>query len=207
MFEKRIEKTKFLQDPFKVATDVLLGSYLCSRIGGEFTAGKITELEVYIGAEDKASHAYPNKKTPRNAVMFEEGGVSYVFFVYGMYNQFNVVVSPEGTANAILIRGLEPVRGLEVMKKRRKCDKLDNLSSGPGKLCQALGITREHNAVDLGGDLLWLSPRTVRPDWEATRRIGIDYAEEYRDKPWRFVIQGNKFVSKPPKKFLSERRR
>ncbi len=141
MFEERIKKSEFLRDPFEVATEVLLGAYLCSNIGAEFTAGKITELEVYIGAEDKACHAYLNRKTPRNAVMFEQGGVSYVFFVYGMYNQFNVVVSPTGTANAILIRGLEPVAGLEIMKRRRRCDKIPNLTTGPGKLCQALGIT------------------------------------------------------------------
>jgi DNA-3-methyladenine glycosylase len=196
MFEERIKKSEFLRDPFEVATEVLLGAYLCSNIGAEFTAGKITELEVYIGAEDKACHAYLNRKTPRNAVMFEQGGVSYVFFVYGMYNQFNVVVSPTGTANAILIRGLEPVAGLEIMKRRRRCDKISNLTTGPGKLCQALGITREHNAVDLGGNLLWLSPRTESPEAAATPRIGIDYAEEYKDKPWRFLIKGNKFVSR-----------
>lgn len=79
MFEERIKKSEFLRDPFEVATEVLLGAYLCSNIGAEFTAGKITELEVYIGAEDKACHAYLNRKTPRNAVMFEQGGVSYVF--------------------------------------------------------------------------------------------------------------------------------
>lgn len=199
-FNKKIAAAEYLRDPFEAATEVLLGAYLCSKIGGQFVAGKITELEVYIGAEDKACHAYLNRKTARNAVMFEQGGVAYVFFVYGMYNQFNVVVGKEGEANAILIRGLEPVAGLEVMAERRKTDKLANLTTGPGKLCQALGITRDHNAVDLSGDLLWLSPREEAPEWEATPRIGIDYAEEYRDKPWRFVIKGSKFVSKMPKK-------
>ena len=90
MFESKIKKEDFLHNPFDVAKDVLLGSYLCSNIGGKFTAGRITELEVYIGAEDKACHAYLNKKTPRNEAMFKQGGCAYVFFVYGMYNQFNV---------------------------------------------------------------------------------------------------------------------
>ena len=200
MFENRIDKNAFLQDPFEAATEVLLGSYLCSRIGGCLTAGRITELEVYIGAEDKAGHAYLNRKTSRNAAMFETGGCAYVFFVYGMYNQFNVVLNEAGTANAALIRGLEPIAGIETMQERRGTDRLDNLTTGPGKLCQALGITREQNGIDLGGDLLWLSPRDKNFEWLATPRIGIDYAEEYAEKPWRFVIKGSRFVSKIPKK-------
>jgi len=199
-FSKKIDRDAYLGDPFDVAANVLLGAYLCSYINGQFTAGRITELEVYIGAEDKACHAYLNRKTARNAVMFERGGLAYVFFVYGMYHQFNVVIGEKGEANAVLIRGLEPVAGLDVMAARRGTDKVGNLTTGPGKLCQALGITRLHNAVDLAGDLLWLSPRDMPVEWETTPRIGIDYAEEYRDKPWRYVIKGNKFVSKIPKR-------
>lgn len=196
MFDSRLNSEEYLKDPFEIAKDVLLGAYLCSNIGGRFTAGKITELEVYIGAEDKACHAYPNKKTPRNAVMFEQGGVAYVFFVYGMYNQFNVVTNEEGTANALLIRALEPVAGLEVMQERRKCTKIENLTTGPGKLCQALGITREQNGIDLKGDVLWISPKTEAFEFESAPRVGIDYAEEYKDKPWRFYIKNNRFISK-----------
>lgn len=208
MFEEKLDKQVYFRDPFEVATRFLLGAYLCSNIGGRFTAGKIIELEVYIGAEDKACHAYPNRKTKRNAVMFEEGGQSYVFFVYGMYNQFNVVVSEKGTANAVLIRGLEPVCGIEVMKERRGCEKIENLTTGPGKLCQALGITREHNAVDLSGNLLWISPGSeANAAWTATKRIGIDYAEEYKDKLWRFVLKNNKFVSRMPSVKKEKRRR
>ena len=142
MFEQRIGKKEFLRDPFEAATEVLLGSYLCSTIGGKLTAGRITELEVYIGAEDKACHAYLNRKTPRNAAMFETGGCAYVFFVYGMYNQFNVVLNEAGTANAALIRGLEPVAGIETMQDRRGTDRLDNLTTGPGKLCQGLAVSK-----------------------------------------------------------------
>lgn len=199
-FSKKITAEQYLGNPFEVASDVLLGAYLCSNIGGHFTAGRITELEVYIGAEDKACHAYLNRLTPRNAVMFERGGLAYVFFVYGMYHQFNVVIGRKGEANAILIRGLEPVAGLEFMEERRKTTLIRNLTTGPGKLCQALGITREHNAMDLSGDLLWLSPCDESVVWETTPRIGIDYAEEYKDKPWRYVIQGSPFVSKLPKR-------
>lgn len=197
MFDERIKAEDYLRDPFVVAADVLLGAYLCRRLpSGEVLSGKITELEVYVGAEDKACHAYLNRKTKRNAVMFEKGGVAYVFFVYGMYNQFNVVVSGEGEANAILIRSLEPVAGIETMKRLRKCDRLENLTTGPGKLCQALVIDRSLNGVDLSGDEVWLSPRDASCAYVAVPRVGIDYAEEYKDKPWRYYVKDSKFVSK-----------
>ena len=197
MYNKRLNKADFLQNPFDVATNVLLGAYLCSNIDGKFCVGKITELEVYIGAEDKACHAYQNRKTKRNAPMFEAGGCAYVFFVYGMYNQFNIVVSPQGVADAILIRSLEPVEGIEFMKERRKCEKIANLTTGPGKLCQALGINRENNYEDLcSSDKLWLCQRDKCYEYEALKRVGIEYAEEYKDVLWRFVIKNNKFISK-----------
>lgn len=197
-FKTRIPLSAYLRDPFEFAQEELLGAYLCSNVGGVFTAGKITELEVYIGSCDRACHAYPNKLTPRTATMFRAGGCAYVFFVYGMYNQFNVVVSSEGTANAILIRSLEPVAGIETMQARRKVSELRNLTTGPGKLCQALGITRkEHDGVDLCGNLLWLSPAEHPYPSKALKRVGIDYAGADKDNLWRFVIKDNPFVSKP----------
>lgn len=197
-FKTRIPLSEYLRDPFEFAQEELLGAYLCSNVGGVFTAGKITELEVYIGSCDRACHAYPNKLTPRTATMFRAGGCAYVFFVYGMYNQFNVVVSPEGTANAILIRSLEPVAGIETMQARRKVSELRNLTTGPGKLCQALGITRkEHDRADLCGNLLWLSPAEHPYPSKALKRVGIDYAGADKDNLWRFVIKDNPFVSKP----------
>lgn len=197
-FKTRIPLSTYLRDPFEFAQEELLGAYLCSNVGGVFTAGKITELEVYIGSCDRACHAYPNKLTPRTATMFRAGGCAYVFFVYGMYNQFNVVVSPEGTANAILIRSLEPVAGIETMQARRKVSELRNLTTGPGKLCQALGITRkEHDRADLCGNLLWLSPAEHPYPSKALKRVGIDYAGADKDNLWRFVIKDNPFVSKP----------
>ena len=99
-------------------------------------------------------------------------------------------------ADAILIRSLEPVAGLDIMQKRRNNTKISNLTTGPGKLCQALGITREQNAIDLTENLLWISPRTETPKITSSKRIGIDYAEEYKDMPWRFLIADNKFISK-----------
>lgn len=198
-FSERISPQIYQQDAFELAQNHLLGAYLCSDAGGVFTAGMITELEVYIGANDKACHAYPNKCTPRTATMFRAGGCAYVFFVYGMYNQFNVVAGPEGTANAILIRSLKPVAGIETMIQRRRGTKLSNLTTGPGKLCQALGITRqEHDGIDLGGRTIWISPRDDNSSCQITAapRIGIDYAEECKDFPWRFYLSDNPFISR-----------
>ena len=196
-FKQRIPRKAYLQDPFKVATDVLLGAYLCSFVGGQFTAGRITELEVYIGAEDKACHAFLNKKTERNAIMFEDGGHAYVYFIYGMYNMFNVVVSKKGMADAILIRSLEPVAGIDVMKERRKTDKFSALTTGPGKLTKALGITRDLNKEDLTtSKMLWISPKDADINYVATRRVGIDYAEEYKDVLWRYLDKDSKYISK-----------
>lgn len=198
-FSLRLQPKDYSGNIFDVACRKLLGSCLCSNIDGEFTAGRITELEVYSGPEDKACHAYQNKCTNRTKTMFCKGGTAYVFFIYGMYNQFNVVTGEEGFPQAVLIRALEPVAGIETMRKRRKKEKLKDLTTGPGKLCQALGITREQDGLDLCGDLLWISPAEKEPNKEeicASVRIGIDYAEEYKDKLWRYTIKGNPFVSK-----------
>lgn len=196
-FCQRFNQQTFLSDPFEIACRHLLGAYLCSCVGGKFTAGKITELEVYLGGCDKACHAYPNKRTKRTETMFKCGGCAYVFFVYGLHSQFNVVVSAEGIANAILIRALEPVAGIDVMQERRKTTDIFNLTTGPGKLCQALGITaKEHDGIQLDGSLLWLSPSKKVETYTATPRIGIDYAQEYKEKPWRFYISDNKYISR-----------
>lgn len=196
-FSQRILQDLYLGNAFEFTADCLIGAYLCSQVDGEFTAGMITEAEVYIGHSDKACHAYPDKLTPRTATMFRPGGCAYVFFIYGMYNQFNVVIGPEGVANAVLIRSLEPISGIEIMQRRRAKTALTDLTTGPGKLCQALGMNRkEHDGVDLSGDLVWLSPGVKTYPTETSKRVGIDYAEECRDYLWRYTLAGNKFISK-----------
>ena len=128
----------------------LLGYRLCSDIEGCFTSGVIVETEAYRAPEDKASHAYGNRRTNRTEVIFGKGGMSYVYLCYGIHHLFNVVTGPIGTAHAILIRALEPADGLSIMRIRRGPSKQDNqLTNGPGKLCQALAITRDHNGLDL----------------------------------------------------------
>src|SRR4051812_11266923 len=132
--------------------------------------------------------------------MYREGGTVYVFFVYGMHHQFNVVTGPEDTPTAVLVRGVEPEEGIEMMWQRRAVSKERELTSGPGKLCKALGIDRSFDGEDLTeSPRVWLEDAgaRLRPEEIATGpRIGIDYAEEYALKPWRFWIKGNVFVSK-----------
>ncbi len=175
-----------------VARD-LLGKVLVRVLSSEqILAGIIVETEAYRGQDDPASHAY-GRKTPRNAIMYGKPGYSYVYFIYGMYHCLNVVTEPEGVPAAVLIRAVEPIFGIELMKKYRNTNKISNLTNGPGKLCQAFNITRELNGIDLTqrGTLYivdYMRPRRII----ASRRIGIKVG---LDKFWRFFIEDNPFVS------------
>ena len=167
---------------------------------GTRVSGLIVETEAYRGPQDRASHAYGGRRTNRTETMYGIGGTAYVYFVYGMYYQFNVVTNVTDVPHAVLIRALKPVEGIDVMLERRHGHSGHNLTSGPGKLCIALGIDRTLDAGDLLGDRVWLeegrklSPRTIATG----PRIGIDYAEAWIEKPWRFWIKGNPFVSRKP---------
>ncbi len=199
-FFRHIGSDIYQEDPFYLVQNVILGAYLCTMIDGQLTAIKITEAEVYIGGEDKAAHTYQFRKTNRTAIQFKEGGYAYTFLVYGMHHQFCITTSPAGQPDTILIRSGEPIIGIDCMQKRRKTSPLKNLTNGPGKLCQALGITKQHNGEPLTGDTIWLSPKQeeiVANDIIQTPRIGIDYAGEYRDKPWRFILKDSPYLSHP----------
>jgi len=177
----------------------LIGCKLCSNINGVLTAGIIVETEAYNGRTDKACHAFPDKKTPRTQVMYEMGGIAYVYFVYGMHYLFNVVTNKKELADAVLIRAIEPTDGLEEMYTRRKMNKNGNLlTGGPARLAQALGIDKQLNGENLMGNKVWIEPRSLDFDeeLEETKRIGVDYAGEDANLPWRFSIIGNTFVSK-----------
>jgi DNA-3-methyladenine glycosylase len=165
---------------------------------GKRVSGKIVEVEAYRGPEDRASHAYGGRRTKRTETMYGEGGVAYVYFVYGMYNQFNVVTNVRDTPHAILVRALEPIEGIETMRARRHSHADRNLTSGPGKLCLAMGIDRQLDGADLLGDRVWIEEYERVPVSKIARgpRIGIDYAEEWIEKPWRFWIKGNEYVSR-----------
>ncbi|MDQ6651550.1 MAG: DNA-3-methyladenine glycosylase, partial [Acidobacteriota bacterium] len=148
--------------------------------------------------KDRASHAYGGRRTNRTETMYQMGGTAYVYFVYGMYYQFNVVTNVEDIPHAILIRALEPVEGIEMIKQRRRVQPDHNLTNGPGKLCIALGIDRKLDRTDLLGDRVWLEDagKIPRSRIVSGPRIGIDYAADWVDKPWRFWFKDNPYVSR-----------
>lgn len=187
-------------DVLGVARD-LLGKRLvvADAETGARLSGVIVETEAYAGPEDKASHAYNNRRTRRTETMFAEGGRAYVYLIYGMYHQLNVVTNRAGIPHAVLLRALEPVEGVEVMRENRRVARDTDLTSGPGKLCRALRVDLSFDGEDLTGRRIWIEDAglTVRPrDIEAGARVGIDYAEEYAAKPWRFWLRGNAYVSR-----------
>ena len=185
-------------DVLEVARDLLGKKLVVPGRNGARVSGIIVETEAYRGPEDRASHAYGGRRTKRTETMYQRGGLAYVYFVYGMYHQFNVVTNIEEIPHAILIRALEPVEGLEIMRTRRHSHADRNLTNGPGKLCLAMGIDRQLDRADLLGNKVWLEELENVPPSRIAKgpRIGIDYAEEWIEKPWRFWVKGNEYVSR-----------
>jgi len=199
MTPRKLPREFYLRpDVLTVSRDLLGKLLVVPGPNGERVSGKIVEVEAYRGPEDRASHAYGGRRTKRTETMYGAGGIAYVYFVYGMYYQFNVVNGAKDVPHAILVRALEPVEGIEIMRTRRHGHLDRNLTNGPGKLCIAMGIDRQLNAADLLGDKVWLEEfETVSPRRIARGpRIGIDYAQEWIDKPWRFWIGDNTYVSR-----------
>ncbi len=187
------------RDTLLIARQLLGKRLVVPASDGLRVSGVIVETEAYRGPEDKASHAYGNRRTRRTEMMFGVGGTAYVYFIYGMYYQFNVVTNIESIPHAVLIRAIEPVEGIEWMRKRRPVKDDRNLTNGPGKLCQALSIDLNYNGADLTGDRIWIEEGrgNIRGDRIASGvRVGIDYAEEYVAKPWRFWLKDNPYVSR-----------
>ena len=196
---------KFPQSIY-LSTDILelskslLGKTLCTNISNQFTAGKIVEVEAYLGTKDKASHSYQNKRTSRTELMFQDGGIAYIYLCYGIHYLFNIVVAPKNNPCAILVRAIEPIKGINTMLKRRNFSLLTKgLTNGPGKLTKALGIHAKHNSVSLFGNKIWVEDNG-RPmqekDISSSPRIGVDYAGGDAKRPYRFYINNNKWVSK-----------
>ena len=194
----RIEREFYMRDAVTVGKDILGKIIVKKTADGRIMSGRITEVEAYMGTTDKASHSYGGRRTKRTEVMYKEGGYSYVFLIYGMYECFNVIAGREGDPQAVLIRGVEPLENKNLMWEKRKVKKERDISNGPGKLTKALGITREDNGVDLvASENLWLEDDGYKvKDIIETTRIGIDYAEEDALKLWRFYIKDSIFVSK-----------
>lgn len=192
---KKIPLSYYQQDDVVSLSRSLIGKYLLTCLEPEYvvTGGMIIETEAYRGAEDKACHAFNNRRTKRTETMFSEGGIAYVYLCYGMHHLFNIVTNKKEIPHAILVRAIQPEVGIDLMLRRRKKDKLiPTLSSGPGSLCQALGINRVLDGISLNGSRIWLEDRGIvipQERIQVSPRIGIDYAEEDALKPWRFFLK------------------
>jgi DNA-3-methyladenine glycosylase len=197
MRRRKLARSFYARPALEVAPD-LIGALLRRRIRGRTVSGRIVEVEAYLAGRDPASHAYRGR-TARNAAMFGPPGRAYVYFTYGNHFCVNVVTGKEGEAEAVLIRALEPVEGIGTMRRRRGRNDLRALTSGPGRLTQALGIGRAQNGADFTGGELWIEahakPSEVRIG--RSRRIGIRRAVRL---PYRFFEIGSPFVSGPRQK-------
>ncbi len=187
----------YARSALEVAPD-LIGKLLVHVTPEGITSGYITETEAYMGPHDKAAHSYGGRKTKRTQAMFGPPGHAYIYLIYGMYHCFNVVTSAVGSPHGVLIRGLEPKDGISIMQVRRKLNRrlnsstpfqIKHLANGPGKLCQAMGITLKQYGCNLRKDTLFITPGQKVPPKEISSkaRINISYAQEWAKLPWRFV--------------------
>jgi len=205
-YKKILNPEFYLQGHVVNIAQSLLGKTLHTFIDQKHTAGMIVETEAYRGINDAACHANNGKCTTRNKIMYGAGGFAYVYICYGIHSLFNVVTNQKGHADAVLIRAVEPTIGIEIMQKRRgEKIKLQQLTSGPGKLTRALGINKVHNSVSLLGHEIWIEEAETIPYHQIVSdvRIGVDYAGNDALKPWRFFIKNNINVSKAVQKNTS----
>jgi DNA-3-methyladenine glycosylase len=194
--------TDFYRQPDVVQVSrELLGKVLCTQIGdAPPTSGIIVETEAYCGRDDKACHANDGLRTKRTEVMYQAGGVAYVYLCYGIHHLFNVVTNARDRADAVLVRAIKPADGIEAMLARRGFDTLSpKLTAGPGRLTQALGIKRAMSGAELSGPDIWIEDRqhpVANTEISCGPRIGVDYAGEHAKRPWRFFLKENRWVSK-----------
>ncbi len=187
---------EFYARPVLSVAKACIGKLLVHRTKQGLTVGRIVETEAYRGPEDRAAHSFGGRRTARTEVMFGPPGYAYVFFVYGMHYQFNIVTTREGAPHAVLVRAVEPMLGVEWMAKRRNLPATSrDLTNGPGKLCQAFAIDKRAYGLDLCASELFLADRP-RTRSAASTRIGIDYAGDWAQKPWRFFDPKSRYVSR-----------
>lgn len=191
------EKPFYDLDTLDLAKE-LLGCLLVKETEEGIASGYIIETEAYIGPDDKAAHSYQNRRTKRTEIMFGEPGLVYTYVMH-THCLVNVVSGEKDKPEAVLIRALQPLSGIELMKKRRNSDVLKNLTSGPGKLTKALGITMSDYGHSFLDPPLLICEGNKPESISTGKRIGIDNSGEARDYPWRFWITGNPFVSRHPK--------
>lgn len=194
----QIAKSFYLKSDVNWIARHLIGKVLVTNFNGQLTSGIIIETEAYCGFKDKACHAYPEKKTPRTQIFYEAGGLSYVYLCYGIHYLFNIITGPKDWPQAVLIRAVIPLDGITIQKSRRRGDQTSfkDIASGPGKLSQALGISKAHNGLSLcSRSGIWLEDFGYEFNLEATPRIGIDYAGEDAKLPWRYVARAESITS------------
>ncbi len=201
----KLSSTYYRQDDVVFIAQDLIGKTIVSFIEGKRTSGLITETEAYRGKGDKACHAHLGRFTERTKVMYEPGGVAYVYLCYGIHHLFNIITGKSGQADAVLIRAVEPIDGIATMLDRRGKVKVDKtLTTGPGNFTKAFGIDRSHYGVSLLENSVWIEdglsntrqPPVNNSQIVTSKRIGIDYAGEDKHLPWRFYLSSTKFVSK-----------
>ena len=178
----------------------LLGKVLCTYFDRKLTTGIIVETEAYAGTTDRASHAYRGRRTQRTEIMYSPGGIAYVYLCYGIHHLFNVVTNVEGVPHAILIRAIQPLDGIDFMLQRRNMKKLlPKLTSGPGVLSKAMGISILNSGQSLLSRYIWIENRSNKPLKNSkiitSPRVGVQYAGKDTSNPWRFKIEGNPWVS------------
>ena len=203
MYMKKLPRSFYLRDNVLQIAEELLGKFLVTKMNGVITSGMITEAEAYAGVIDSASHAWKGRRTQRTEIMYAPGGTAYVYLCYGIHHLFNVVTNEKNIPHAILIRGVEPVEGIEVMLQRRNMLRPDyNLTRGPGSVSQALGILVKYTGADLLGEKIWIEDRGLkipRKKILRTKRIGVEYAGKDALLDYRFVMKDNLWVSRHPK--------
>ncbi|PCH68798.1 MAG: 3-methyladenine DNA glycosylase [Bacteroidetes bacterium] len=195
----KLPQSFYLKDDVIQLSIDLLGKHLYTKINGVKTGGTIVETEAYRAPEDRASHAFGNKRTPRTETMFHEGGVCYIYLCYGIHHLFNVITNKKDIPHAILIRAIEPTIGIAIMQKRRNKNKIDrSLTAGPGALSQALGITTKLDGINLTGNKIWIEQGIKsfgKNDIKASPRVGVESAKESAKLPWRFRVKNNPWTS------------
>ncbi len=200
---KKLQPAFYRRENVLLVAKELLGKLLITDKDAIHTSGRIVEVEAYAGAPDKASHAYGGRRTNRNDIMYGDGGFAYVYLCYGIHHLFNVVTNTEGTAHAVLIRSLEPVKGIADMLIRTGKKKADSsLTRGPGNVSRALGIHTSDSGTPLTGKNIFIADDGFRYESNAiftSPRIGVDYAGDDALLPYRFYIKGNPYVSGKPK--------
>lgn len=194
---KKLPLSFYQRDTITVAKE-LLGQKLVRIYHGQRLSGIITEVEAYLGMKDKACHTYSGKRTPRTEAMYLPGGHSYIYQIYGLYYCFNIVTENKNTPEAVLIRALQPLEGLQTMSDLRKTKQLKSFTTGPGKLAQALALTKNENTLPLNSNELFIELNTSLTPFKIhkTTRIGVDYADDHAKWPLRFYIKDNDFISK-----------